>query len=156
LLSSNLSLSISGRRTLEAYLLLFLQGLPVAAEHDHARIADRVLNTHSLGEHVAPRWRLLDVMRWVPPRAGQPGLDGRAAGQYKVAGTTVEAIVGGILHQFVRLLGFFSLKKLELTNELGWKHRSQAVPHTCASALITSRHAIRAAGRSSCRRAEGS
>jgi Ribonuclease-III-like len=118
LLSSNLSLSITGRRTLEAYLLLFLQGLPVAAEHDHARIADRVLNTHSLGEHVAPHWRLLDVMRWVSPLAGQPGLDGREAGQYKVAGTTVEAIVGGILHQFVRLLACFKFALLsELTNE---------------------------------------
>ncbi|KAH9976185.1 ribonuclease-III-like-domain-containing protein [Lactifluus volemus] len=100
LIGHNSRFSFLGRRTLEAYLLLFLQGLPVAAEHDHARIADRVLNTHSLGEHVAPHWRLLDVMRWVSPLAGQPGLDGREAGQYKVAGTTVEAIVGGILHQF--------------------------------------------------------
>jgi hypothetical protein len=40
-------------------------------------------------------------MRWVPPRVGEFGLDGRAAGLHKVAGTTVEAIVGGILHQFV-------------------------------------------------------
>lgn len=40
-------------------------------------------------------------MRWVPPRAGDPGLDGRAAGMHKIAGTTVEAVVGGVLHQFV-------------------------------------------------------
>ncbi len=40
-------------------------------------------------------------MRWVPPRAGDSGLDGRAAGLHKVAGTTVEAVVGGVLHQFV-------------------------------------------------------
>jgi len=89
-----------GRRTLEAYLLLFLQGLSAAAEHDHSRIVARVLNTHALGEHVAPHWRIQDVMRWVPPRAGDPGLDGRAAGLHKVAGTTVEAVVGGVLHQF--------------------------------------------------------
>jgi hypothetical protein len=95
------SFVITGRRTLEAYLLLFLQGLPKAAEHDHSRVVARVLNTHALGEHVAPHWRLQDVMRWVPPRAGEPGLDGRAAGLHKVAGTTVEAVVGGILHQFV-------------------------------------------------------
>ena len=60
-----------------------------------------MLNTHTLGEHVAPHWRLQDVMRWVPPRAGDSGLDGRAAGVHKVAGTTVEAVVGGVLHQFV-------------------------------------------------------
>ena len=61
-------------------------------------------------------------MRWVPPRAGQPGIDGRAAGQYKVAGTTVEAIVGGISHQFVRLFfilnsSSFATMSLGLTNE---------------------------------------
>ena len=91
----------AGRRTLEAYLLLFLQGLTAAAEHDHSRIAARVLNTHTLGEHVAPHWRLQEVMRWVPPRAGDPVFDGRSAGIHKVAGTTVEAVVGGVLHQFV-------------------------------------------------------
>jgi len=89
-----------GRRTLEAYLLLFLQGLPAAAEHDHARIVSRALNTHTLGEHVAPPWKLQEVMRWAPPRAGDLALDGRVAGVYKVAGTTVEAVVGGVLHQF--------------------------------------------------------
>ena len=93
---------ITGRRTLEAYLLLFLQGLPAAAEHDHARIVARALNTHALGQHVAPRWKLQEVMRWVPPRAGDLALDGRLAGVHKVAGTTVEAVVGGVLHQFVR------------------------------------------------------
>jgi hypothetical protein len=40
------------------------------------------------------------VMRWVPPRAGDLSLDGRLAGVHKVAGTTVEAVVGGVLHQF--------------------------------------------------------
>ncbi|KAF8483793.1 ribonuclease-III-like-domain-containing protein [Russula ochroleuca] len=96
----NSRFSFLGRRTLEAYMMLFLQGLPAAAEHDHSRIAARVLNTHGLGEHVAPHWRLQDVMRWVPPRAGEAGLDGRAAGLHKVAGTMVEAVVGGVLHQF--------------------------------------------------------
>ncbi len=82
--------------------MLFLQGLPAAAEHNHARIVDGTVNTYRLGEYVAPRWDLQEVMRWVPPRAGDPVLDGRAAGVYKVAGTTVEAVVGGVLHQFVR------------------------------------------------------
>jgi len=100
---------MTGRRTLEAYLLLFLQGLTAAAEHDHSRIAARVLNTHTLGEHVAPHWRLQEVMRWVPPRAGDPVFDGRAAGIHKVAGTAVEAVVGGALHQFVSRGHFFAL-----------------------------------------------
>ncbi|KAI0302369.1 ribonuclease-III-like-domain-containing protein [Multifurca ochricompacta] len=89
-----------GRRTLEAYLLLFLQGLPAAADHDHSRIVARVLNTHTLGEHVTPHWKLQDVMRWTPPRAADLGFDGRTAGLHKVAGTMVEAVVGGVLHQF--------------------------------------------------------
>jgi len=55
-----------------AYLLLFLQRLLAAADHDHSRIAARVLNMHTLGEHVAPHWRLQEVRRWVPPRAGDP------------------------------------------------------------------------------------
>jgi hypothetical protein len=105
----HLILTIAGRRTLEAYMLLFLQGLPAAAEHDHSRIAARVLNTHSLGEYVAPHWRLQDVMRCVPPRAGELGLDGRASGLHKIAGTMVEAIVGGVFHQFVGLISCFPL-----------------------------------------------
>jgi hypothetical protein len=100
----HLVISITGRRTLEAYLFLFLQGLPAAAEHDHSRIVARVLNTHALGENVAPHWRLEDFMRWAPPRAGYAGLDGRATGLHKVAGTTVEAVVGGVLHQFVNVI----------------------------------------------------
>jgi hypothetical protein len=83
-------------------MLLFLQGLPAAAEHDHARIVARALNTHTLGEHVAPHWKLQEAMRWVPPRAGDLALDGRVAGVHKVAGTMVEAVVGGVLQQFVR------------------------------------------------------
>ena len=104
----HLILAITGRRTLEAYMLLFLHGLPAAAEHDHSRIAARVLNTHTLGECVAPHWRLQDVMRWVPPRAGELGLDGRASGLHKIAGTMVEAVVGGVFHQFVSLISCFS------------------------------------------------
>jgi hypothetical protein len=116
-------------------MLLFLQGLPAAAEHDHSRIAARVLNTHSLGEHVAPHWRLQDVMRWNPPRAGDPGLDGKAAGLHKVAGTMVEAVVGGVLHQFVsRIYCSLTLLLFELTDCQGGRiaHRlfhTRVLPH---------------------------
>ena len=44
------------------------------------------LNTHSLGEHLFPHRRLLEVMCWVPPRAGDPGLDGKTAGLFKAVG----------------------------------------------------------------------
>ena len=67
-------------------MLFFVQGLPAAVEHDHLRIATRVLNTHSLGEHVFPHRRLLEVVFCVPPRAGDPGLDGKTAGLFKVVG----------------------------------------------------------------------
>ena len=36
---SPLTFAIAGRWTLEAYMVLFLQGLPAAAETDHSRIA---------------------------------------------------------------------------------------------------------------------
>jgi hypothetical protein len=149
---------IAGRRTLEAYLLLFLQALPRAAEHDHSTIAARVLHTHVLGEHVAPHWKLHEVMRWVPPRAGNPGLDGRAAGLYKVAGTTVEATVGGILHQFVSQ---DFLHRIPLPNDAeadqwtGRKSCSQVVPYSCASAFIAQGLPIGATRRPSWRCAEG-
>ena len=111
----HLIFGIAGRRTLEAYMLLFLQALPAAAEHDHSRMAHRVLNTHSLGEYVAPHWRLQDVMRWVPPRAAELGLDGKASGLHKIAGTMVEAVVGGVFHQFVSHILLPTPIMLELT-----------------------------------------
>ena len=40
-------------------------------------------------------------MRLVLPRTGDSGLDGRAAGIHKIAGTTVEVVIVGVLHQFV-------------------------------------------------------
>jgi hypothetical protein len=137
-------------------MLLFLQGLPAAAEHDHGRIATRVLNTHSLGEHVAPHWRLQDVMRWVPPRAGNPELEGRAAGVHKVAGTMVEAVVGGVLHQFVSLISCSHPADVGADQLLGRENRSQAFPYPRASAFIAPWLAIRATGCPTRRRPEGS
>ena len=46
-------------------------------------------------------------MRWVPTRAGDLGLDGRASGLRKVAGTMVEAVVGGVFHRSVSLISCF-------------------------------------------------
>ncbi|KAI0260185.1 hypothetical protein BC834DRAFT_832245 [Gloeopeniophorella convolvens] len=96
----NARFAFLGRRAMEAYLLLFLQGLPAAADHDHARIAARVLHTHLLGEHVAPQWGLRDAMRYVVPHGVVSGLDDHATGVHKITGTGVEGVVGGVSHQF--------------------------------------------------------
>jgi hypothetical protein len=57
--------------------------------------------SHTLGEYVAPHRRLQDVMRRVPPRMADLGLDGWAAGLHKVTGMTPEAVGSGVLHKFV-------------------------------------------------------
>jgi len=81
-------------------------------------IADRTLNTYVLGEHVAPLWSLGKVLKWVPVPSvplsktaiQEEGLANtvarlgpeasRSVGLYKVQGMAVEALVGGIFHQF--------------------------------------------------------
>lgn len=95
---------------------------------DFDLVAARTLNTYLLGEHVASQWSLGRVMRWVPNlpgaskrlefgedrskeqeelrrRLAMTGGEGKAellrsVGLFKVAGLTVEAIAGGIYHQF--------------------------------------------------------
>lgn len=102
-----------GRRALEAYFLLFLHSTPTdGAPADHASIAERALNAYSFGEHVGSRWELGRVIRWTPPdREHAPHREPvpqhapyakRGVGLYKVTGTAVEAVVGGVFHQFVR------------------------------------------------------
>ncbi|KAL4241665.1 hypothetical protein ABKN59_000843 [Abortiporus biennis] len=91
-ISHNARLSFIGRRVLNSYLLLML---------------------HSSGEFVAPKWDLGRVMRWTPvnidPRVASAAtgeldhLDPKLSwsiGLYKVQGTAVEAVIGGIYHQF--------------------------------------------------------
>ena len=116
------SLSI-GRRVLESYYLLFVHEVAQGgAQHDYDRLTSRALNTYFLGEHVAPRWSLGRVLLWVPTapketlRAAQtqhpdseldqaltasPGI-AKSVGLYKVMGEAVQAVVGGVYHQFVR------------------------------------------------------
>jgi hypothetical protein len=112
----------SGRRVLESYLLLFLQSSPsLNHTHDLDLISSRTLNTHILGEHVAPKWDLGRVLRWAPPvptgslnlnhAYGQPSAElhpatARSVGLYKVLGEAVQAVVGGVFHQFVSLSPF--------------------------------------------------
>ncbi|KAI0772996.1 hypothetical protein BD413DRAFT_712102 [Trametes elegans] len=112
-------LSFVGRRVLQSYLLMFIHSSPAyRPEHDYDLILERTLNTYVLGEHVAPKWEIGKVLKWRPMNVGNlskplgPGVDvpnpflnlegerARGVGMYKVHGTTVEAIVGGIFHQF--------------------------------------------------------
>lgn len=97
---------------LNTYLLLFLSSSPSAgAAYDYELIAANALNTYVLGEHVGPKWGLPSIMKWRPvdekmdPRsASRLGRDVlRSVGLYKVTGVTVEAVVGGVFHQFVRV-----------------------------------------------------
>lgn len=112
-----------GRRVLESYYLLFVHEVAQGrAHHDYDRLASRALNTYFLGEHVAPRWSLGRVLLWVPTapketlRTAQtqnpdseldealqvsPGI-AKSVGLYKVMGEAVQAVVGGVYHQFVR------------------------------------------------------
>lgn len=73
---------------------------------------NNALDTYVLGEHVGPKWNIPAIMKWRPVRLDpttkpgsvlQLGPDvSRSVGLYKVTGTTVEAVVGGVFHQFVR------------------------------------------------------
>jgi hypothetical protein len=117
----------TGRRVLSAYMHAFLASLPYSQRSNlnAEELAAKVLNTYSLGEFVAADWQLGRVVRWTPPEAGleahrepgdsfddrrrhQVGEDGKrvwrgTAGYYKVTGTTVEAIIGGIFHEHVSI-----------------------------------------------------
>jgi hypothetical protein len=96
-----------GRRVLESYFLLFLHSapLPANAKPDYARLAERNIHTYVFGEHVGNGWALGNVMRWTPPGKGR---NGKAAsiGLYRIAGTAMEALVGGVYHQFVSPFGW--------------------------------------------------
>ncbi|KAJ8488544.1 hypothetical protein ONZ51_g3485 [Trametes cubensis] len=112
-------LSFVGRRVLQSYLLMFIHSSPaLRPEHDYELILERALNTYVLGEHVAPKWQIGKVLKWRPMNVGNmskplgPNVEvpsplmnlepdnARSVGMYKVHGTTVEALVGGVFHQF--------------------------------------------------------
>ncbi|OBZ76930.1 hypothetical protein A0H81_03057 [Grifola frondosa] len=112
----NARMSFIGRRVLQSYLLLFIHSSPALhPEHDYELISERALNTYVLGEHVASRWNLGKVLKWKPMNVGSfpvplgpevevpegvSQLAPRSIGLYKVHGTAVEAIAGGVFHQY--------------------------------------------------------
>jgi hypothetical protein len=67
-------------------------------------IAARSLNTHLLGEYVGNEWGVGRELVWAPSISEQLKADGHLPGLYKVQGETVQAIIGAIYHQFVRIL----------------------------------------------------
>lgn len=87
---------------------MFLHSCPnVNSGADYTNITSNALNTYTLGENVGREWGIGKVLRWksmVDPQMAAKGADKGHIGLHKVLGTTVEAIVGGVYHQFVRLL----------------------------------------------------
>lgn len=86
---------------IKSYLLLFLHSASTAGEkYDADEILMNTVGTYVLGEFVAPPWGIGLVLRWTPvdTASGEGSI-----GLYKIQGTTVEAVMGGIYHQFVRV-----------------------------------------------------
>lgn len=117
--SRDVHVLLPGRRVLETYLQLFLHSTPglqatSSPDYDFDNITARALNTYVLGEHVAPQWRLPDIMCWRPvANDGLKTNDMRSIGLYKVSGTMVESVMGGLFHQFVRLPSVFIFSRFQ-------------------------------------------
>jgi hypothetical protein len=73
-------------------------------EQDFEEITRKTIHTRGLGEYVGGAWGLERVMRWAPNTSGEN--ISHDSGLYKVRGTTVEAVVGGVFHQFVSVNGY--------------------------------------------------
>ncbi|KAF9645734.1 hypothetical protein BDM02DRAFT_3189421 [Thelephora ganbajun] len=100
----NARFAFNGRRILEAYFLMFLHSCPnINSGADYANITSNALNTYTLGEHVGREWGIGKVLKWksmVDLHMVAKGMDNGNVGLHKVLGTTVEAIIGGVYHQF--------------------------------------------------------
>ncbi|GLB39011.1 putative ribonuclease-III-like [Lyophyllum shimeji] len=104
----NAALSFTGRRVLQSYLLLMLSSSPaLKPTHDLEAIAERTLNSYTLGQTVGSKWGLGRAMRWTPSLPASQlrrDLDQRellrSVGLYKIQGDAVGAIMGGIFLQF--------------------------------------------------------
>jgi len=120
-LTSRLHANVSriGRRVMHAYLRLFVLSACAPSPDSTATEAlrspfslpfddmdewcDQFLHTYRLGEHVGGVWRIEDVMKWTPAIVQptfEPSALLRSSGLFKVRGATVEAIIGGIYHQY--------------------------------------------------------
>lgn len=119
----------AGRRVMQFYMLALLDSSPsLRADHEFEHITQHTLNTYLLGEHVAAAWQLGDVLKWSPPSKSMSGPTPKNVGLYKILGGAVEAIVGGVNHQFVRHLTMHLC--LLLTSISGWRCFATTVPYT--------------------------
>lgn len=124
----------AGRRVMQFYLLALLDSSPsLRADHEFDHLSEHTLNTYILGEHVAAAWRLGDVLKWSPPSKTLSGHTPKNVGLYKVLGGAVEAIVGGVNHQFVRHLTMLQCLLFTSMPYSGWRCFATAVPHTRAA-----------------------
>ncbi|EJT99241.1 hypothetical protein DACRYDRAFT_82342 [Dacryopinax primogenitus] len=101
-----------GRRFLRANMFMFLQSAEVHAPESKFVVppwseeieaaSQKMLETHILGRDIGSAWELERVMRWVPimPDSTDRERIFVSSGLYKVRGATVEAVMGGILHQY--------------------------------------------------------
>ncbi|KAG8906755.1 hypothetical protein FRB99_006246 [Tulasnella sp. 403] len=111
----NTRLGFIGRRVLNSYLILFLHDArqkarsaaaasdsegKVAKEVDYEAIVDFVLDSYQLGGHVGKAWRVDNIMRWIPAVPENADEKAKKTGVNAVRATTVEAIVGGVYHEF--------------------------------------------------------
>ncbi|KZT56272.1 hypothetical protein CALCODRAFT_471246 [Calocera cornea HHB12733] len=100
-----------GRRALRASTFMFLQSPEVhnpQSKYDIApwneavaSAAAQMLDTHVLGKEVGRVWELERVMRWIPHIPDSTDIDRvlLSSGLLKVRGATVEAVIGGLVHQ---------------------------------------------------------
>ncbi|KAF9515720.1 hypothetical protein BS47DRAFT_1293473 [Hydnum rufescens UP504] len=105
----NTRLGFIGRRVMQSYLMLFLQSRlktrgaepkQVTDVIDFEELAEKILDTHVLGTIVGEPWQLEDIMRWTDAKNPNDSTGSLSVGMRKVRGATVEAIIGGIFHQF--------------------------------------------------------
>ncbi|KAG8868755.1 hypothetical protein FRB98_003232 [Tulasnella sp. 332] len=111
----NNRLSFIGRRVLNAYLVLFLHdaraklqastpstSAEAPEEADYQAIVETALDTGPLGKYVGGAWKVEDVTRWTSNVAVEADKGLHWAGRHAVRAATVEAIMGGVFHQYVR------------------------------------------------------
>jgi len=124
----NTRLGFIGRRVMQSYLMLFLQSVSPASVDgrgarlsskalerlkirgtepkqvtdviDFEELAEKILDTHVLGTIVGEPWQLEGIMRWTDAKNPNDSTGTLSVGMRKVRGATVEAIIGGIFHQF--------------------------------------------------------
>ncbi|KAG8998086.1 hypothetical protein FRB94_007213 [Tulasnella sp. JGI-2019a] len=107
----NNRLSFMGRRVLNAYLILFLHDARARAqasssstetpeEADYQAIVESVLDTGPLGKHVGGAWKVEEITRWISNVTVEADKGLHWAGRHAARAATVEAIMGGVLHQY--------------------------------------------------------